>query len=128
MACHVCYACQRGLHADLSSCQKCAKFSFLRKDVPINVLSCQRRATFSTWLAKVPKASQFFNFTRQKASQFFNCFSKESYFLYTWNIYAWYILYILYILKIYGIFYFIYLTFYAVCKKAILEKHTLCTP
>ena len=55
-----------------------------------NVPTCQTHANFSFLRAKVPKmwqlfnlvyqrvkACQFFNFVCQKAFQFFNCFSKE---------------------------------------------------
>ena len=51
--------------------------NFLRANVPINVLTLQRCASYSTWCAKIPKANQFFNFVCQKAYQFFNYFSKE---------------------------------------------------
>ena len=42
-------------------CQACSNFPFLGANVPMNVL----------------KACQLFEFARQKAQQFFNCFSKE---------------------------------------------------
>ena len=44
---------------------------FLRTNVPINVLTCQRSANYSTWCPKMPKANQIFNFACQKAYQFF---------------------------------------------------------
>ena len=39
--------------------------------------SCQRCANYSIWCPNVPKGCQSSNLARQKAYQFFNCFSKE---------------------------------------------------
>ena len=59
----------------VSTCQRIARFSFLRSNVPINV----------------PKACQFFNFACQKAYQFFNYFSEEFFNFWIfqlWSIFA----------------------------------------
>ena len=48
--------CQRGLRDCVPTCQKCANFSFLRGNVPINVLTCY-------------KACQFINLVCQRAKE-----------------------------------------------------------
>ena len=68
--------CQRGLRAHVPKCQTCASFSFLRANVPINMLTCHRCANCSAWCANMPKANQLFNFTCQKAYQFFLFFKR----------------------------------------------------
>ena len=55
----------------------CQLLIFLRANVPINLLMCQRCANYSTWCANMPKANQIFNFACRKAYQIFNYFSNE---------------------------------------------------
>ena len=105
---HVCvpawFVCKR---ACVPKCQKRAKFSFLRANVPINVLTCQH-ANFSTWRAKVSKASHFFSFACQNVCQSSNYFSKElCLFIYLVNLYPIYFIYFLYFNYIPNI-YFLY--------------------
>ena len=58
--------------------KECQLIIFLRANVPINVLTCQRCASYSTWCVNMPKANQCFNFACQKAYQFFNYFLRIS--------------------------------------------------
>ena len=105
----------------LPMCQKRANFSFLRANMPINVLTWQRRSNFSTWgtkepkqaniltwRANVPKGVPFCQLRLSNGVPILNYFL-YNYWIYTWfilNLYLIYILYIFYILDIYWAYIF----------------------